>query len=132
VGVPGTQFSKAFQVVSLVLNSFRGVLTRTSCLDGGSLLWACISSALWACSRLVFGLSGRTQAGLLGSETEEGSGFVVQASSGFLSLIFPPCSSWQESPQLEKPPACPSVPSFPVQHHPSPSPQSKECGSRTL
>lgn len=45
------------------------------------------------------------------------------ASSGFLNLLFPPCSSWQESPQLEKLPPPP---------HPTPTPVSPPSQLNTI
>ncbi|XP_059992157.1 ammonium transporter Rh type B isoform X5 [Lagenorhynchus albirostris] len=69
-----------------------------------SLAW--ISGALWACSgwSLEGPWAGPKQTHP-GSEAERGSGLCCAgASAGFLSSLFPPCSSWQGSPQLEQMP----------------------------
>lgn len=80
-----------------------------------------VSKALWPTSPGLFWA--RPKEDPFGSEAEGKQPLLCRHPLDPEAFTFPPCS-WQESTQQEKPPlpAPPQYPSFPAQHHPSPSP----------
>lgn len=86
-----------------------------------------VSNALWPASP---GLSGQDPRRIHLALRLRGSGLCCAAIPWLLKLYFPTLLLAGEHSAGEAPlPAPPQHPSFPAQHHLSPSPQSKECAS---